>query len=153
MPKRKTWLKLLDLEFSISHHQKRISTCPSCFLPVLPIRWIILSGETLASKQITRSTSIISSPSSPMDVATKTLYTPDRNFCRIACWVFWVWPFNCLPAELWPMNSTGLIRLSSIFCSEQYISLQSNHRYIQAFMINWGTDNSSHNTMNIFCAM
>jgi hypothetical protein len=76
----------------------------------------------LASKQITRSTSIISSPSSPMDVATKTLYTPDRNFCkqyrrwdgetnankeqeflfdtcRIVCWVFWVCPFNCLPVK------------------------------------------------------
>jgi hypothetical protein len=40
----------------------------------------------LASKQITRSTSTISSPSSPIDVATKTLYTPDRNFCKWSRW-------------------------------------------------------------------
>lgn len=52
---------------------------PLRFLPVLPMRCTSLIGEALASKHTIRSTSPISSPSSPTHVATRVLYPPSRN--------------------------------------------------------------------------
>jgi hypothetical protein len=54
-------------------------TLPDLFLPVLPNRWVIRVADPTASYAMIKSTCPMSSPSSPILVETKTLYSPPVN--------------------------------------------------------------------------
>lgn len=62
---------------------KRETIRPRRLRPVRPVLWMLRTALLFVSKQITRSTSPISRPSSPTQVDTKTLYPPPRKFSRI----------------------------------------------------------------------
>lgn len=58
----------------------KTTTCPSRFLPVLPILCIILMGDLLdMSKHTISSTSPTSNPSSPIEVESNVLQSPSLN--------------------------------------------------------------------------
>jgi len=104
------------------------TTRPACFRPVRPKRWIERVADVGASKHTIRSTSPMSSPSSPIDVATSTLCVPFSNSRTTARCSFCLRPrpFSPTPLLAWPMNLVG--RTPSIWASKGTSSL-TDSRY------------------------
>jgi len=104
------------------------TTRPACFRPVRPKRWIERVADVGASKHTIRSTSPMSSPSSPIDVATSTLCVPFSNSRTTARCSFCLRPrpFSPTPLLAWPMNLVG--RTPSI-CASRGTSSLTDSRY------------------------
>ena len=124
--------------------EMRKTTRPFLLRPVRPLLWMLRMGERSTSKFTMRSTSAMSSPSSPTHVHTSTLSEPSRNCLSTRCWDAWFIPAPSsrtgtappmpLPdvadffLEAWPMNWDGRTKSPALSSSIRTISTtESRH--------------------------